>query len=71
MKKYQVVDLTEGAFASPHTVEATSPKEAAEKVLTGNKVKRVTSGGSIVVYGVSQTRTVDCVKSYVYEFANE
>lgn len=68
-KKYQVVDLTMGAFSYPIFVEAKTPKAAAETA-TGNRVKRVTNGGSIVVYGVCRLRNVDAVKSYVYEFAN-
>lgn len=69
MKKYQVLDLTMGVFSAPIFVEAKSPKAAAETV-TGNKVTRVTNGGSIVVYGVCRLRNVSAVKSYVYEFAN-
>lgn len=68
MKKYyrvhflstKIFDMTE------KIVEANSPKSAVE-LITGKKVKRVTSGGNIVVYGNGN----GCIKSYVYEFDKE
>jgi hypothetical protein len=58
MNRYAINDLTKIAFNPTIYTEAHSPKEAVEKALNC-KVKRVTNGGSIVVYGSGA--------SYVYE----
>lgn len=67
MNKYQVDDLTKGVFAETITIEAKSPKEAAEKA-TSAKVKR-DYFGNIVVYAtyVSPRNGQEVVKGFVYE----
>ena len=71
MKSYRVVCLSEAVFnTGSEFVQANSPKQAAE-IKTGKKVKRVTSGGNIVVYGCSCNQYEACIKSYVYEVDNE
>lgn len=71
MKEYRVVCLSEAVFNSDSQfVQANSPKQAAE-IKTGKKVKRVTNGGNVVVYGCSCNQYVDCVKSYCYEVENK
>ena len=71
MKEYRVVCLYTAIFnTSSEFVKANSPKEAAE-IRAGKKVKRVTSGGNIVVYGVSCNQYEACIKSYCYEVEND
>lgn len=61
MNKYAINDLTRGIYNNPTIyIEADSPKEAVEKALNC-KVKRMYSGGNIVVYDCHNGR------SYVYE----
>lgn len=66
MKEYRVDCIYKGVFNQKQTFKARSPKEAAEKVV-GRKVKRVTHGGNIVVFGECEGRYVNYCKSYVYE----
>lgn len=61
MTKFAINDLTRGIYNNPIIyIQADSPKEAVEKALNC-KVKRMYSGGDIVVVNCHNRR------SYVYE----
>ena len=65
MNKYAINDLTRGIFNNPIVyIYAESPKQAAEKAVNC-KVKRMYSGGDIVVVNCHDRR------SYVYEREKE
>ena len=66
MNTYIVDDLSRGCFTKQKTVYANTPKQAAE-IVVGAQVERVTSGGSIVVYGGAMTRYGEKTRSYLYE----